>query len=42
MATGSLQIAALSGLGLLLAAANTASALDWPNYRGPDHNGISK
>lgn len=41
MATGSLQIAALSGLGLLLAAANPSSALDWPNYRGPDHNGIS-
>ncbi|UCE48667.1 MAG: PQQ-binding-like beta-propeller repeat protein, partial [Phycisphaerales bacterium] len=21
---------------------NTAGAADWPNYRGPDHNGITK
>ncbi|MBI3192657.1 MAG: hypothetical protein HYZ36_08325, partial [Pedosphaera parvula] len=36
------RIAGLSGAVLLLAAGVAAPALDWPNYRGPDHNGISR
>ncbi len=32
-----LLVIALSGLGIL-----TANALDWPHYRGPEYNGISK
>ena len=42
MAIGSSRRVAGAVLGLFFVAASLTSANDWPNYRGPDHNGISR
>lgn len=42
MAMGRWMMVVLSALAVLVGISGTAFGADWPCYRGPDHNGISK